>query len=78
MYNVITKILWLKFKLQSSSIKVLCQNLISVAISPTLKREAEAVSETFSQAFELLAKCHKGYTVWPEIFEGANFCGFRG
>ena len=61
MYNAITKLLWLKFKLQSSSIKVLCQNLISVASSPTLKREAEAVSETFSQAFELFAKCHKGY-----------------
>ena len=32
-----------------------------MASSPTLKQEAEGVSETFSQAFELFAKCHMGY-----------------
>ena len=32
-----------------------------VASSPTVKQEAEAVSATFTKAFELFAKCHKGY-----------------
>ena len=48
-------------KLQSNSIKVLSQNLKQVASSPTVKQEAEAVSATFTKAFELFAKCHKGY-----------------
>jgi hypothetical protein len=47
--------------MQSSNIKVLCHNLIQVTSSPTLKQEAEAVSETFTKAFELFGKCHRGY-----------------
>ena len=41
--------------------KVLCQNLTKVASNPTVKEQAEAVSTTFTKAFELFAKCHKGY-----------------
>ena len=42
-------------KLQSNSIKVLSQNLKQVASSPTVKQEAEAVSATFTKAFEQCA-----------------------
>lgn len=47
--------------MQSSSIKVLCQNLLKVASNPIVKGKAEALSKTFTKAFELFAKCHKGY-----------------
>ena len=47
--------------MQSSSIKVLCQNLLKVASNPIVKGQAEGLSTTFTKAFELFAKCHKGY-----------------
>lgn len=48
-------------RIQSSSIKVLCQNMVTVAPNAELKAKAEVVSATFTRAFELFAKCHRGY-----------------
>ena len=37
------------------------ENLTKVTRNLTVKEKAEAVSVTFTKAFELLAKCHKEY-----------------
>ena len=47
--------------MQPENFRVLCQNITTVTTITTIKADSETVSSTFTRAFELFSKCHRGY-----------------